>query len=116
MWEEAGTKPSPRCATVGSHGAALCQDGDVQVLGHRGSLRPGPENSVAAVREALAAGADGVEVDIRRTRDGQLVCLHDPALLEGLGERPARPERFGEAARTFVVDQDAPTLRARGVP
>jgi glycerophosphoryl diester phosphodiesterase len=67
----------------------------VQVLGHRGSLVPGPENSVPAVRAALAAGADGVEVDVRRTRDGKLVCLHDPSL-----------ERGADAAR----------LHDRGVP
>lgn len=71
----------------------------MQVLGHRGSLLPGPENSVAAVRAAMAAGADGVEVDVRRTGDGQLVCLHDPGL-----------------SRAVVIAEDARTLRARGVP
>jgi glycerophosphoryl diester phosphodiesterase len=77
----------------------------VQVLGHRGSLVPGPENSVPAVRAALAAGADGVEVDVRRTRDGQLVCLHDPSL-----------ERGADASRTFVIGADAAHLHDRGVP
>jgi glycerophosphoryl diester phosphodiesterase len=88
----------------------------VQVLGHRGSLRPGPENSVAAVRAALAAGADGVEVDVRRTRDGQLVCLHDPALLDGVRERAGRTERLSDAARTVVFEHDARTLQNLGVP
>ena len=39
-----------------------------------------PENSVAAAEAALAAGADGVEVDVRLTRDGVAVCVHDPDL------------------------------------
>ena len=50
----------------------------VRVLGHRGAPTPGtPENSVAAVTEALRQGADGVEVDVWLTADGQLVCAHD---------------------------------------
>jgi glycerophosphoryl diester phosphodiesterase len=51
----------------------------VRVLGHRGSPAPGrPDNSVAAVTEALRLGADGVEVDVQLTADGVLVCAHDP--------------------------------------
>lgn len=50
----------------------------MRVLGHRGCVHPGPENTVAAVRVALDAGADGVEVDVRRSADGVLMCSHDP--------------------------------------
>ncbi|MET0764716.1 MAG: glycerophosphodiester phosphodiesterase [Blastococcus sp.] len=54
------------------------EDGRVRVLGHRGSSAPGrPENSVAAVTEALLQGADGVEVDVWLAPDGTLVCAHD---------------------------------------
>jgi glycerophosphoryl diester phosphodiesterase len=55
-------------------------DGDrVRVLAHRGSPAPGrPENSAAAVTEALLQGADGVEIDVRITADGTLVCSHAP--------------------------------------
>jgi glycerophosphoryl diester phosphodiesterase len=49
----------------------------VQIFGHRGSVRPGPENTPAAVRAALAAGADGVEIDLRLAA-GALVVSHDP--------------------------------------
>ena len=50
----------------------------VRVLGHRGAKVAGrPDNSVAAVTEALLQGADGVEVDIWLTRDDTLVCAHD---------------------------------------
>lgn len=51
----------------------------VAVLAHRGSPGPGrPENTVSAVSAALAGPADGVEVDVRLTADGRLVCSHDP--------------------------------------
>jgi glycerophosphoryl diester phosphodiesterase len=50
----------------------------IQVLGHRGAPARGfPENSVAAVTEALLLGADGVEVDVWLTADDMLVCAHD---------------------------------------
>ncbi|KLL11729.1 MULTISPECIES: glycerophosphodiester phosphodiesterase [Protofrankia] len=52
----------------------------MQVLGHRGSRVPGPENTSEAVDAALRAGADGIEVDVRRSADGDLVCVHDPRL------------------------------------
>lgn len=62
----------------------------MRVLGHRGSAgRPGrPENTLAAVRAALNGGAAGVEVDVRRTADGVLVCSHDPDLGRVTGRGP----------------------------
>lgn len=77
----------------------------MQVLGHRGSRRPGPENTAQAVRDALAAGADGVELDVRRTRDGQLVCVHDPIVNGTSSTRAAQAE-----SRRVVVESDAADL------
>jgi glycerophosphoryl diester phosphodiesterase len=39
-----------------------------------------PENTIEAFRAALDQGADGVELDVRQTADGALVCFHDAAL------------------------------------
>ncbi len=48
------------------------------VIAHRGSRAGGAfENTVRAFRDAIAAGADGVELDVRSTRDGRLVVFHD---------------------------------------
>jgi len=47
------------------------------IIGHRGSRGTHPENSIPALREAIAAGADMVEFDVRLTSDGQLVLYHD---------------------------------------
>jgi glycerophosphoryl diester phosphodiesterase len=52
----------------------------VQVFAHRGSSLDHPENTVEAFEAALAEGATGIETDLRLTRDGVLVCLHDPDL------------------------------------
>ena len=48
----------------------------MQVYGHRGSVRPGPQNTPSAVAAALAAGADGVEIDLRLVGP-DLVVSHD---------------------------------------
>ena len=42
-------------------------------IAHRGCMEAGPENSLTAFEEAAALGAGGVEMDVRRTRDGKLV-------------------------------------------
>jgi glycerophosphoryl diester phosphodiesterase len=47
------------------------------VLAHRGANRLAPENTVAAMARALELGADGVELDVHRTADHQLVVRHD---------------------------------------
>ncbi|MFC4638244.1 glycerophosphodiester phosphodiesterase [Deinococcus hohokamensis] len=53
------------------------------LLGHRGSPRAFPENTLAGFQAALDAGLDGVELDVRRLRDGVLVVYHDAALPGG---------------------------------
>lgn len=46
-------------------------------IAHRGSPFNAPENTLSAIDAAIAEGADYVELDVRRTRDGVLVLLHD---------------------------------------
>jgi glycerophosphoryl diester phosphodiesterase len=47
------------------------------VVAHRGASADRPEHTLAAYQLALVEGADGVECDVRLTRDGHLVCVHD---------------------------------------
>jgi glycerophosphoryl diester phosphodiesterase len=47
------------------------------VIAHRGNHVRVPENTVAAAKEAIRAGADYVEIDLRTTKDGYLVLQHD---------------------------------------
>jgi glycerophosphoryl diester phosphodiesterase len=47
------------------------------VVAHRGASADRPEHTLAAYELALNEGADGVECDVRLTRDGHLVCVHD---------------------------------------
>lgn len=47
------------------------------MIGHRGSRIKAPENTLPAFLEAMRDGGDGVEMDVRLTRDGVLVVMHD---------------------------------------
>lgn len=58
-----------------------------RIIGHRGASATHPENTIAAFTAAREAGADGVELDVRRTADDVLVVHHDAALAGG---RPLR--------------------------
>lgn len=49
----------------------------VQIIAHRGYSAVAPENTLAAFRAAVAAGADAVEFDVQLTKDGHPVLMHD---------------------------------------
>jgi glycerophosphoryl diester phosphodiesterase len=49
-----------------------------EVIGHQGSCADRPGNTLTGARRAIEAGAHVTEVDVRTTKDGVLVCLHDP--------------------------------------
>jgi len=61
------------------------------IIGHRGASAVAPENTMAAFREAIAVGADGIEFDVRLTRDRVPVVIHDSTLRRtgGLNQRVA---------------------------
>jgi glycerophosphoryl diester phosphodiesterase len=50
---------------------------DPQVIAHRGDRAHAPEDTLAAFRKAVLAGANWIELDVQRTKDGQLVVIHD---------------------------------------
>jgi glycerophosphoryl diester phosphodiesterase len=50
------------------------------VVSHRGDHTHAPENTLAAYSNAIAAGADYVEIDLRTTADSQLVIMHDASV------------------------------------
>jgi glycerophosphoryl diester phosphodiesterase len=47
------------------------------VVAHRGAWGIAPQNSLQAVEDAIALGCDAIEIDVRRTADGQIVLVHD---------------------------------------
>lgn len=55
-------------------------DKQLLIAAHRGSSGTAPENTLAAFKEAMEAGADIVEADIQMTSDGYVVAFHDKNL------------------------------------
>ena len=51
-----------------------------EIMAHRGSRINRPENTLAAFEEAVRVGADGIELDVHLSQDGQVVVLHDETL------------------------------------
>ena len=86
------------------------------VVAHRACPRHAPENSLAGIAAAGRLGADVVELDVRLTRDGVPVLLHDPLLLRTTG-RVAPVSRVRAATlRTYLLrgsdGEPPPTLEA----
>jgi glycerophosphoryl diester phosphodiesterase len=52
----------------------------VVYIAHRGSIVPGPENTITAFRHAIKCGADVLEIDLRCAKDGEIVIIHDGTL------------------------------------
>lgn len=78
------------------------------ILGHRGSPKRFPENTLASFEEALRAGADGFETDLRLLLDRTAVLFHDDELKEDeiesltytqCAERGAMVERLADLSR-----------------
>ena len=63
------------------YGSYLFQRGPIPVrplaIAHRGDSAHAPENTLAAFRSAIAAGADKLEMDVQMSDDGRLVVIHD---------------------------------------
>jgi glycerophosphoryl diester phosphodiesterase len=55
------------------------------IVAHRGSSKAAPENTMAAFRQAIADGADWVELDVQETADGEVVVFHDSDFMKAAG-------------------------------
>jgi len=68
------------CTSVNSNGAPSVPVGAAHFQAHRGGLEEVPENTLAAFRRAWSIEGAVPEVDIRTSKDGVLICLHDSTL------------------------------------
>lgn len=83
------------------------------LLVHRGATRFAPENTIEAYAAAMDHGADGFEIDIRRTGDGVLYLFHDSTLdrmTNGTG--PVEDLTYYEILKVAREDARPPTLAA----
>src|SRR4026208_1023890 len=82
----------------------------IQAIAHRRSSKDAPEHTLSAYKRALDDGADALECDVRLTRDGHLVCVHDRPGGRTSNRRgavpprwPARPTARGVARRVGLA-------------
>jgi len=85
----------------------------VRCFAHRGFAESFPENTLAAVRGAVAAGADAVEVDVRRCATGEPVVVHDATVdrvTDGQGEIADLPLSTLRSLDVLGSGEGIPTL------
>jgi glycerophosphoryl diester phosphodiesterase len=83
--------------------ASAADSHQVAVIAHRGSGAMAPENTLASVQLALKQGADYIENDIMRTRDGALVIMHDLTLARTTNVEQVFPDRAPWNTATFTL-------------
>jgi glycerophosphoryl diester phosphodiesterase len=82
LWALLGTPSATGFVSTSRHQTTSADSSRSPVLisAHRGANAVAPENTLAAFQTALLQGATHIELDVRTTRDGQLVILHDSQL------------------------------------
>ena len=80
---------------------------------HRGDSSVHRENTVAAISSAIARGAQIIEIDIRQSKDGHVIVLHDPTL-ERLWGHPAKASELtlAQISELGFAETRIPTLAA----
>lgn len=87
------------------------------VVAHRGEHTHTHENSLSAIAAALRAGVDYVELDVRRTRDGEHVLLHDRTLdRTTTGQGKVADLTLAELRQLRLRDRDRPGLPPEPIP
>lgn len=76
------------------------------IIGHRGASAVAPENTIAAFEAAINAGADGIEFDVRLSRDRVPVVIHDDTLYRTSGVR----RRVADLSARELEQFDVPSL------
>jgi glycerophosphoryl diester phosphodiesterase len=90
----------------------------VRILGHRGGAGGRyPENSIQAFQDGIQAGAAGIELDVRLSRDNRVMVIHDPEI-DRVTVGSGRVEELGaaELRRHPLVDGEGRPQRDARIP
>lgn len=102
--------------------SATCEEWplpDPRVFAYRGGGALAPENTVVAAERAVADGADGIELDVRRTADGILIAFHDPTTgrtSDDVTNRPVSMLTYAQLQALDVGGWFAPEYAGTRVP
>ncbi|MFI1956469.1 glycerophosphodiester phosphodiesterase [Streptomyces althioticus] len=92
--------PAPARAAEGAAPAPV-------VVAHRGASGYAPENTLAAVDKAAGLGVEWVENDVQRTKDGELVVVHDDSLQRTTDVEEVFPDRAPWKVKDFTAAEIA---------
>lgn len=92
------------------------QSGYVFVAAHRGDWRNAPENSLQAVKNCIEMGVDIVEIDLKKTKDGQLILMHDKTIDRTTTGKGIPADYTLEELRKFYLKNGAGHKTAHKVP
>lgn len=87
-----------------------------EIWGHRGACAYAPENTLEAFELAAKMGADGVELDVQLTRDGEVVVIHDETIDRVCNGRGLVKEYTLEELKTFSVNRPHPEYADAKIP
>lgn len=89
---------------------------EVTVVAHRADWRYAPENSIAAIQSSIRLGADVVELDIQKTKDGKLILMHDHTLDRTTTGKGKVSEWTLDSIRTLYLKNGASLRTKHRVP
>ena len=96
---------------------AISPEHEITITAHRAGSGRAPENTMAALRAAVADGADAVEIDVQETADGKVVVLHDTDLRRVAGvARAIWDMRLDEVQALDVGSWFSPAFHGERVP
>src|SRR5262245_8860628 len=88
-----------------------------QVIAHRGSMSDRPENTLASLKRAIEVKAHVSEVDVRTTKDGALVCMHDADVTRTTdGKGPVAGMTLEQIKRLDAGARFGPKFKGERVP
>lgn len=103
----AASSSIPSATSAGSPGIPLDVLSGPVVYAHRGASAYAPENTLDAIDLAMRLGFDWVENDVQRTRDGELVVIHDDTLSRTTDVEQVFPGRSPWRVRDFTAAEIA---------
>lgn len=87
------------------------------VVAHRGDHTEAPENTLTAYRNAIKNGVDYVEIDLRTSKDGELVIMHDGTINRMTdGKGAVRDFTLAELKKRIVADKGHPNWKTETIP
>ncbi len=87
-----------------------------EIFAHRGASQYAPENTMAAFRLAQEQKADGIELDVQLTKDGEIVVIHDETIDRVSNGKGAVGSYILEELRAFSFDHGMEGYKGEGIP